>query len=161
LLYYQTGWARQVIACSGHGHKRYCESPSHPRDTISAFPNKQTQESETRRLSGTQRMGLGFYCHRVSPFYASQPQPGPTGNLPSPLAVFQTVDQPAVVSGNYTAAGFNFAITIFPLILAYMCHPESKIVGSGRQQGIAISKSNLERRLVGSGGQRSKILTLA
>lgn len=57
--------------------------------------------------------------------------------LPSPLAVFQTVDQPAVVSGNYTAAGFNFAIAIFALILAYMRHRESGVVESSRQQGIA------------------------
>jgi ACS family pantothenate transporter-like MFS transporter len=52
-----------------------------------------------------------------------------TDHLRSPLAVFQTVDQPAVVSGNYVAAGFNFAIAIFALILAYMRHRESKVLG--------------------------------
>ena len=46
-----------------------------------------------------------------------------------PLAVFQTVDQPAVVSGNYTAAGFCFAIAIFAVILAYMQHRESLSLG--------------------------------
>ena len=40
----------------------------------------------------------------------------------SPLAVFQTVDQPAVVSGNYTAAGFCLAIAIFALALAWLQH---------------------------------------
>lgn len=57
-----------------------------------------------------------------------------TDHLRSPLAVFQTVDQPAVVSGNYTAAGFNFAIAIFALILAYMRHQESKVLGLWRRQ---------------------------
>lgn len=79
---------------------------------------------------------MGVYCHRVSPVYATSALTGShrTDHPRSPLAVFQTVDQPAVVSGNYTAAGFNFAIAIFALILAYMRHQESKGLGSERQQ---------------------------
>lgn len=39
-----------------------------------------------------------------------------------PLALFQTVDQPAVVAGNYGAAGFAFLHTSTALGLAYIQH---------------------------------------
>lgn len=35
------------------------------------------------------------------------------------LAVFKTVDQPAVVTGNYTSAGFLILQALLALVLAY------------------------------------------
>lgn len=37
-----------------------------------------------------------------------------------PLAVFKTTDQPAVVTGNYTAAGFCFVLAITAVLLAWL-----------------------------------------
>lgn len=37
-----------------------------------------------------------------------------------PLAVFKTTDQPAVVSGNFTAAGFCFILAITAVLLAWL-----------------------------------------
>ncbi|SPO07767.1 uncharacterized protein DNG_10462 [Cephalotrichum gorgonifer] len=39
-----------------------------------------------------------------------------------PLAIFQTVNQPAVVAGNYGAAGFAILHTLTALSLAYLQH---------------------------------------
>ncbi|EXJ89611.1 hypothetical protein A1O3_02678 [Capronia epimyces CBS 606.96] len=43
-----------------------------------------------------------------------------------PLAVFKTVDQPAVRKGNFTAAGFWIVQIICSLTLAYMLHSKAK-----------------------------------
>ncbi|EXJ80744.1 hypothetical protein A1O3_07028 [Capronia epimyces CBS 606.96] len=45
---------------------------------------------------------------------------------PPPLAVFKTVDQPAVVKGNWTGAGFCFAGILATATLAYIQHREKK-----------------------------------
>ncbi|KAF2807568.1 MFS general substrate transporter [Mytilinidion resinicola] len=47
-----------------------------------------------------------------------------------PLAVFKTTDQPAVVAGNYTAAGFCFLLAITAVALAYLQHRQSLTSGS-------------------------------
>ncbi len=39
-----------------------------------------------------------------------------------PLGVFQTTQQPAIVAGNYTAAGFLFLLAGTALALAYLQH---------------------------------------
>ena len=55
-----------------------------------------------------------------------------------PLAVFKTTDQPAVVSGNYTAAGFCFLIAVAALALAYVQHVRSlKNPGGIFEEGIS------------------------
>lgn len=43
-----------------------------------------------------------------------------------PLAVFKTTDQPAVVAGNWTAAGFCFLLAITAVALAYLQHSRAK-----------------------------------
>lgn len=44
----------------------------------------------------------------------------------SPLGVFQTVQQPAVTSGNWTAAGFLILEIVTAATLAYWTHRKSR-----------------------------------
>jgi septal ring-binding cell division protein DamX len=43
-----------------------------------------------------------------------------------PLAVFKTVDQPAVVSGNYTSAAFLLLQAVLAIVLAYRMHSKTQ-----------------------------------
>lgn len=47
----------------------------------------------------------------------------------SPLAVFQTIQQPAVVKGNWTGAGFSLLEIVTALTLAYYIHQKKRRAG--------------------------------
>jgi hypothetical protein len=121
---------RQVTVCFGHGRRRSCKF-SPPWNNLlrhiltSIITGLATPElAHSPQLDSTS--GLGFSSPLCKSIYLARPYSNTRTDSFSPLAVFQTVDQPAVVSGNYTAAGFCFAIAIFAVALAYLQHRESQ-----------------------------------
>ncbi|CAK7224452.1 hypothetical protein SEUCBS140593_005574 [Sporothrix eucalyptigena] len=59
-----------------------------------------------------------------------------------PLAAFQTVDQPAVVGGNWTAAGCCLLIAVCAGILAYIQHRRKKLYAG--EQGLVADEGLVE-----------------
>lgn len=70
-----------------------------------------------------------------------------------PLGLFRTVDQPAVVRGNYAAAGFAVLHSLTALLLAYVQYRR----GGGREGDVFIEEGQGEREghQVEEGGNKS------
>lgn len=75
------------------------------------------------------------------------------GSATIPLAIFKTVDQPAVVSGNYGAAGFAILQVLTSLGLAYLQH-------SRRRKGKDLLEDN-GSTVGGSEGAEEEVFTSA
>lgn len=64
-----------------------------------------------------------------------------------PLALFQTVDQPAVVAGNYGSAGFAILHSLAALTLAYMQHSRGR-QDDGDDEDVEESSVDIEEAVV-------------
>ena len=54
------------------------------------------------------------------------------------LAVFQTVDQPSVVSGNFTAAGLLYLLTLTAIGLGYLQHKKgNSLAGVDKDESLS------------------------
>jgi len=79
----------------------------------------------------------------------------------SPLAVFQTVDQPRVKAGNFTAAGFWIVQIICASALAYMLKYKNR-KGSQLFQDVPDEGSENESNndLQGKGGAQPHVISI-
>lgn len=97
---------KPATACSGHGHKIFCKSAllqNPQRRSPTANVSSRAGDPGTRAFASA---GLNVWAWV---FIATVP-----------LAVFKTTDQPAVVSGNYTAGGFCFLLAVTAVLLAWL-----------------------------------------